>query len=46
MDPVNASMLIVYGPVTLFLIVMAFTFEPMLNGLRRWLTRLADSADK
>lgn len=46
MDPVNASILIVYGPVCLFLILMACTFEPMMNALRRWLTRLADSADK
>jgi len=39
-------MLIVYGIATTGLIVMACTFESAMNGLRRVLTRLADSADK
>ncbi|GEL65821.1 hypothetical protein [Kozakia baliensis] len=46
MDPVNASMLIVYGIAGVGMIVMGCTFEPAMNGLRRWLTKLADSADK
>jgi len=46
MDPVNASILIVYGIATVGMIVMAVTFEPMLNVVRCVLTKLANRLEK